>query len=99
MVRIHVVQGSAAPHIQVVSSAGPHVHSVAVDDNPIAQFFRTDSRNSLLISGDSEKALTSIPDGVFQTCVTSPLTGHCAIIISPGKSGLSNPLPITLTIL
>lgn len=72
MVRIHAVQGSAAPHIQVVSSAGPHVHSVAVDDNPIAQFFKTEGRSSLLISGDSERALTSIPDGVFQTCVTSP---------------------------
>ena len=72
-----VVQGSAAPHIHVVSSAvvssaGPHVQSVAVDDNPIAQFFKTDARNSLLISGDSERALTGIPDGVFQTCVTSP---------------------------
>jgi site-specific DNA-methyltransferase (cytosine-N4-specific) len=65
-------QGSAAPHIHVVSSAGPHVHPVAVDDNPIAHFFETDVRNSLLISGDSERALTSIPDGVFQTCVTSP---------------------------
>lgn len=66
--------GSAAPHIHLVSDSAtaPHVHSVTLEDNPIAQFFRTEQRNSLLICGDSEKALTNVPDGVFQTCVTSP---------------------------
>ena len=66
---------SAVPHIRSVTGAvppGPHVRSVSIEDNPIAQFFKGEQRNSLLISGDSEKALTSVPEGVFQTCVTSP---------------------------
>src|SRR5690349_13406733 len=69
-----VINGSAAPHIHLVSgiTPGPHVRSVSIEDNPIAQFFKTDLRNSLLVCGDSEKALASVPDGVFQTCVTSP---------------------------
>lgn len=71
-----IMTGNAAPHIHLVSSAsaspGPHVRSVSIQDNPIAQFFKTDERNSLLVCGDSEKALAVVPDGVFQTCVTSP---------------------------
>lgn len=63
------------PRIHLVSSPmlpGPKVHTVSVEDNPITQFVMNDHRNSLLICGDSEKALTSIPDGTFQTCITSP---------------------------
>jgi DNA modification methylase len=63
------------PRIHLVSSCtvpGPHVRTVSVDDNPITKFFETERRNSLLICGDSERALASIPDGTFQTCVTSP---------------------------
>ena len=49
------------------------MHSVSIDDRPrIQEFFRTDLRNSLLVGGDSEKALTALPEGIFQTCVTSP---------------------------
>jgi site-specific DNA-methyltransferase (cytosine-N4-specific) len=71
------MSSSAAPRVHLVSSAvpaafGPHVRSVSIEDNPVTLFFKTEPRNSLLICGDSEKALTSIPDGVFQTCVTSP---------------------------
>jgi site-specific DNA-methyltransferase (adenine-specific) len=53
--------------------AGAHVMAVTLDDRAkIEQFFKTEKRNSLLICGDSEKALTRIPDAIFQTCVTSP---------------------------
>lgn len=67
--------GNGAPHIHLVSNSavpGPQVRTLAVDDNPISQFFKTERRDSLLICGDSEKALASIPDAAFQTCVTSP---------------------------
>lgn len=66
----------AAPNIHLVSSAavpaGPRVRMLSIDDNPISQFFKVEHKDSLLIAGDSERALASIPDGVFQTCVTSP---------------------------
>jgi len=55
--------GSGAPHVQLVS---------VTNKQAINRFFDTEQRNSLLISGDAEKVLGSIPDGVFQTCVTSP---------------------------
>ena len=70
------VSSPGTPRIHLVSSpaavSGPQVHTVSVEDNPITQFVKNDQRNSLLICGDSEKALASIPDGSFQTCVTSP---------------------------
>jgi site-specific DNA-methyltransferase (cytosine-N4-specific) len=51
----------------------PHVLSVSLDDTSrIQTFFANDERNSILILGDSKKALTSIPDRIFQTCITSP---------------------------
>ncbi len=51
----------------------PHVYSVSLDEKErIREFFATDRRNCLLILGDSEQALTSLPDRIFQTCVTSP---------------------------
>jgi hypothetical protein len=54
-------------------NGAPHVHRVSLRDKQVIEgFFETEERNSLLICGDSQKALTGIPDGVFQTCVTSP---------------------------
>jgi hypothetical protein len=51
----------------------PHVHLFSLNDKQrIQQFFSADRRNSLLLCGDSEKALGVVPDGLFQTCVTSP---------------------------
>ncbi len=34
--------------------------------------FQPSARESALINGDSAKVLAGLPDGVFQTCVTSP---------------------------
>ncbi len=54
-------------------NVAPHVHAISVDDGVrIQRFVKSDQRNSLLICGDSEKALTALPDGFFQTCITSP---------------------------
>lgn len=54
-------------------AGAPHVHSVSIEDiDRIQEFLSTDRRNSLLICGDSEKALAALPEGIFQTCVTSP---------------------------
>jgi site-specific DNA-methyltransferase (adenine-specific) len=54
-------------------ASGPHVRSACIKDaQTIKEFFHEDRRNSLLLCGDAEKALASIPEGIFQTCVTSP---------------------------
>jgi site-specific DNA-methyltransferase (cytosine-N4-specific) len=59
--------------LEINGASAPHVHSVCIDNKQkIKKFFATDKRNSLLLCGDSEKALAGIPDKVFQTCVTSP---------------------------
>ena len=67
------VNGRSQAYFPLAPEDAPHVRSLSIhDDQAIRQFFQTDQRNSLLICGDSEKALTSIPSGLFQTCVTSP---------------------------
>jgi DNA modification methylase len=38
----------------------------------ISEFLRAESRSSLLVLGDSHTALRTFPEGIFQTCVTSP---------------------------
>jgi DNA modification methylase len=68
-----VRQPSSVPSALHGNSA-PHVQSVRLDDEApdLQLFFNAERRNSLLICGDSQKALTGIPDAVFRTCVTSP---------------------------
>jgi DNA modification methylase len=62
-----------ALQLELNGTGAPHVHSICVDHKQkIKKFFATENRNSLLLCGDSEKALASVPDKVFQTCVTSP---------------------------
>jgi site-specific DNA-methyltransferase (cytosine-N4-specific) len=69
----------------------PHVCSVSIDDKQtIKKFFDTDRRNSLLLCGDSEKALASIPEGIFQTCVTSPPYWSLRDYNIAGQIGLEN---------
>jgi len=63
------------PRIHLVSNTdvlNPQVRTVSIEENPIGQFFKAENLNSLLVCGDSEKALASVPEGVFQTCITSP---------------------------
>jgi site-specific DNA-methyltransferase (cytosine-N4-specific) len=68
-----VRQPGQAIQLKLNGTGAPHVRSLGIDDKQaIKKFFAADKRNSLLLCGDSEKALTSIPPGVFQTCVTSP---------------------------
>jgi DNA modification methylase len=68
-----VRQPTQAIQLELNGTGAPHVYSVCIDDKQtIKNFFDTDRRNSLLLCGDSEKALASIPEGIFQTCVTSP---------------------------
>ncbi len=38
----------------------------------VPEFLHPESRSSLLVLGDTHTALRAFPDGVFQTCVTSP---------------------------
>jgi site-specific DNA-methyltransferase (cytosine-N4-specific) len=71
--------GSGSPHVQCVSIR---------EKDSIESFFRIEQRNSLLICGDAEKALASIPDGVFQTCVTSPPYWSLRNYNIPGQIGL-----------
>lgn len=40
--------------------------------DPFARLFSPDATESALIQGDARYILAQIPDGVFQTCVTSP---------------------------
>ena len=58
--------GSAPSQIHLMPAAvspGSRVRLVSVDDNAMAQFFGSEPGNSLLVCGDSEKALASVPDG------------------------------------
>jgi site-specific DNA-methyltransferase (cytosine-N4-specific) len=65
--------GPSELHLHPSLDQRSRLHSVCIDDRAqIMKFFRTGHQDSLLICGDSEKALASVPSGVFQTCVTSP---------------------------
>lgn len=67
------VNGKDQAFFPLAPADGPRVRSLSLhEDQAIRRFFQTERRNSLLICGDTEKALASIPAGRFQTCVTSP---------------------------
>ncbi len=68
---------------------GPHVQSTSVDDTrALRRFFASERRNSLLVLGDSEKALAAMPAGSFQSCVTSPPYWSLRDYNIPGQIGL-----------
>jgi DNA modification methylase len=54
----------------------PRVHVVTFegspDDAPIEPFLQSGAVDSALVVGEAKHVLSSLPDGVFQTCVTSP---------------------------
>jgi site-specific DNA-methyltransferase (cytosine-N4-specific) len=51
----------------------PRVHRFnANQQGGILKFLGDDSGNSALVCGDAETVLSGLPDGTFQTCVTSP---------------------------
>lgn len=66
---------SSAPQVasSLTEKTIPHVQLLSIErQGLIDTFFRSERRNSLLIEGDSQKVLTQVPDGIFQTCITSP---------------------------
>lgn len=51
----------------------PRVHRfIAGQQDLIDRLIINEARNSALICGDAEGVLSQLPDGIFQTCVTSP---------------------------
>jgi site-specific DNA-methyltransferase (cytosine-N4-specific) len=86
IVRLGEVQ---APPYNSNGVGGPLVHSLSSDDKiAVRRFFNSDQKNSLLLCGDSENALKIIPEGVFQTCVTSPPYWSLRDYNIPGQIGL-----------
>ena len=54
----------------------------------ISQFVAEDADNSALILGDAETALSYLPDGIFQSCITSPPYWSLRDYNTPGQIGL-----------
>lgn len=80
--------------VSVNEARCPHVQMVSADENVrIAEFFDSDQRNSLLICGDSERALSMLPAGVFQTCITSPPYWSLRDYNIGGQIGLERSVP------
>ena len=69
-------------------SSLPHVRLVTLEDERVKRFFSSEKRNSLLVGGDSEKALEAMPDGAFRSCVTSPPYWSLRDYNIPGQIGL-----------
>ena len=77
------------PPVHLNGIGRSQVHSLSTDDKvEIRKFFNSDPKSSLLICGDSENALKIIPEGVFQTCVTSPPYWSLRDYNIPGQIGL-----------
>ncbi len=67
----------------------PRVHRFDAEQRePIIRFIAENSGNSALILGDTEKVLSQLPGGVFQTCVTSPPYWSLRDYNIPGQIGL-----------
>jgi hypothetical protein len=57
-------------------------------DNPFGLLLKEGVTDSALIIGDSKKVLLQMPEGVFQTCVTSPPYWSLRNYNIPGQIGL-----------
>jgi DNA modification methylase len=67
------------------------VHRFDAADQPsISRYFAEDSGTSALICGDTEKVLSTLPDGIFQSCVTSPPYWSLRDYDIPGQIGLED---------
>jgi DNA modification methylase len=62
----------------------------ASDELAISRFFDGRSEKSALICGDTERVLSQLPDGVFQSCVTSPPYWSLRDYNIPGQIGLED---------
>src|SRR5215208_2740478 len=61
--------------------------------NDFGSLFYPNSVDSLLLTGDSAKALARLPDGIFQACVTSPPYWSLRDYDIEGQIGLEPSLP------
>ncbi len=67
------------------------VHRFDGDDHSsISRFFAKYSGTSALISGNTETVLSRLPNGIFQTCVTSPPYWSLRDYNIPGQIGLED---------
>jgi len=67
------------------------VHRFDGNDRPsISRFFDQYSGTSALIRGNSETVLSQLPDGIFQSCVTSPPYWSLRDYNIPGQIGLED---------
>ncbi len=60
------------------------------EDDAIACFMTGDFGNSALICGDTESVLSRLPEGIFQTCITSPPYWSLRDYGIPGQIGLED---------
>jgi site-specific DNA-methyltransferase (cytosine-N4-specific) len=60
------------------------------DQASIARFFADNSATSALIGGDAQTVLSKLPNGIFQSCVTSPPYWSLRDYALPGQIGLEN---------
>jgi DNA modification methylase len=67
------------------------VHRFDVKEQPsISRFFAEESEKSALICGDTETVLSHMPDGIIQSCVTSPPYWSLRDYNIPGQIGLED---------
>jgi len=62
----------------------------ASDPYSISRFFVEGTDTSALICGDTESVLSQLPDGIFQSCVTSPPYWSLRDYNIPGQIGLED---------
>lgn len=60
--------------------------------DPFGLLFQKGATHSAFIIGDSKKVLAQLPEGVFQTCVTSPPYWSLRNYHIPGQIGLESGL-------
>jgi len=88
------LKGGVHGHLNVVPSlftADGRVHRFDVgDQKSISSFFGDESGASALICGDTETVLSRLPDGIFQSCVTSPPYWSLRDYGIPGQIGLED---------
>ena len=74
----------------IVQSTGQCVRILPENgtNDPFGMLFKDGATDSALIIGDSRKVLTQTPEGVFQTCVTSPPYRSLRNYNIPGQIGL-----------
>jgi DNA modification methylase len=69
----------------------PLVHRFdARDQDAVLRFMTSNKRESALICGDAERIVSQLPEGVFQSCITSPPYWSLRDYDIPGQIGLED---------